>query len=258
MVKYGLFLSGILLLPLASWAQDEDASVNFVGGISIGYTGLDFDAKLDSTPTFPSLVFTGTASYESYYINLSYADSLGDDTISEEEDVGDARRTDLDLTFGYRWNDSWNIYLGYKDGETDIDFRLRDTTITRNEFYRKDGWFVGTTYRVDLTNAGSLNFNIGYVELDTDNLFLGDIEEDDDDDDSADEAEEFDDLTGRHNGDADGWSYGVSWLVPVNNSLFFNTTFKINKYDETITFDGTKYSADQKLSFFNVGILYLF
>ncbi len=236
-------------------AKADEQTPQLAAGLAFGYTAMDFNAKLDSDPVFPSMVLTGSASWDKFYASLSFADSLGDESISEEEDVGDASRTDLDLTVGYRLTDRWSVYLGYKDSETDIDFRLRDDDLRRDEVYRKDGYFFGTTYTLPLNNAGNLSFNLGYVDLDTDNTFLADVEDDDEEDN---EPLEFDDLSGDQKGDADGLSYGISWTIPVNDQLLFNTTFKVNNYDEEIRFNGQTFDADQTLRFFNVGVLYLF
>ncbi|MBT2970465.1 MAG: hypothetical protein B6D72_09810 [gamma proteobacterium symbiont of Ctena orbiculata] len=253
MRKRWLLAGLICFVSTATWAGAE-SKIDYVGGVAFGYTNLEFDAKLDSSPSFQSLVVSGGLLFDDYYVNLSYADSVGNTTISEEEDSGDAGRSDLDLTLGYRVNDALNLFIGYKDSETDIDFRLRDDETLRREFYRKDGWFAGATYNIPLKSAGTLSLNLGYVDLKTDDKFREDVEEDDDDP----EATEFDDLSGRHKGDADGWSYGVNWLVPVNDRLYINTTFKINDYEEEISFEGETFSADQKLTFFNVGVVYLF
>ncbi|MCU7872504.1 MAG: hypothetical protein KZQ90_07360 [Candidatus Thiodiazotropha sp. (ex Codakia rugifera)] len=252
-MKERLLLVGVIWLISTALCAQENQKVGYMGSVAFGYTNLDFDAKLDSTPSFQSIVVTGGLMFESYYVNLSYADSVGNTSISEEEDVGDAGRTDLDLTFGYRVSDALSVFLGYKDSETDIDFKLRDDDVVRKEYYRKDGWFAGATYNIGLKSAGTLSLSLGYVDLKTDDLFKADVEDDDEPD-----VNDFDDLTGRHKGDADGWSYGINWLVPVNNNLFINTTYKINDYDEEIKFEGKKYSADQKLTFFNVGVIYLF
>ncbi|MET0069853.1 MAG: hypothetical protein ABW096_07405 [Candidatus Thiodiazotropha sp.] len=254
MKKRWLSVVLICFISTASWAGAE-SEIDYVGGIAFGYTNLEFDAKLDSSPSFQSLVLSGGLLFDDYFVNLSYADSVGNTTISEEEDTGDAGRSDLDLTLGYRVNDKLNLFIGYKDSETDIDFKLRDDGTKRREFYRKDGWFAGATYNIPLESAGTLSLNLGYVDLKTDDRFRGDVEEDDDD---PEEATEFDDLSGRHKGDADGWSYGVNWLVPVNDRLYINTTLKINDYEEEIKLEGETFSADQKLTFFNVGVVYLF
>ncbi|MES9971902.1 MAG: hypothetical protein ABW092_17850 [Candidatus Thiodiazotropha sp.] len=253
-MKKRWLLVGLIWLTLAAGQAGAESKIDYVGSVAFGYTDLEFDAKLDSSPSFQSLILSGGLLFDNYFVNLSYADSVGNTTISEEEDTGDAGRTDLDLTLGYRVNDELNVFIGYKDSETDIDFKLRDDGTLRREFYRKDGWFAGATYNLALKNAGTLSFNLGYVDLKTDDQFRADEEDEDDDP----EATEFDDLSGRHSGDADGWSYGVNWLVPVNDRLYINTTFKINDYDQEIRFQGETYSADQKITFFNVGVVYLF
>ncbi|MEW8506182.1 MAG: hypothetical protein AB2598_05720 [Candidatus Thiodiazotropha sp.] len=250
----GWLLVGLIWLAMTAASVKADSNLDYVGGIAFGYTNLDFDAKLDSSPSFQSLVLSGGLLFDDYFVNLSYADSVGNTTISEEEDTGDAGRTDLDLTLGYRVSNDLNVFIGYKDSETDIDFKSRDDGTLRREFYRKDGWFAGASYNIALESAGTLSLSLGYVDLKTDDQFRADEEDDDDDP----EATEFDDLSGRHKGDADGWSYGVNWLVPVNDNLYINTTFKINDYQEEIRFGGETFSADQKLTFFNVGLVYLF
>lgn len=242
----------ILLLSTAAEAQ-PGSSAYYFGGVAFGYTTLEFDAKLDSRPIFGSVAITGGVRLDNYSLVLSYADSASNTSISEEEDIGDAGRSDLDLTLFYPAGDAWNFFVGYKDSETDIDFALRDDTTVRNEFYREEGWFAGVTYQIRLDSAGTLGLSLGYVDLSTDDLFKADTEEVEDGD-----ITDFDDLTGRQKGDADGWSYAINWLVPVNENLFVNTTYKINDYDQEITVDGTTFKADQKLTFFNVGIIYLF
>ncbi len=245
--------AGLLVWASSALGVQAESAPAYFGGVAFGYTTLEFDAKLDSTPSFETLVLTGGARIDDYTLVVSYADSIGNTSISEEEDFGQGKRRDLDLTLFYRLADSWNLFLGYKDSETKIDFTLRDDVIVRPEFYRKDGWFAGVTYNLTLQTAGTLGFSLGYVDLTTDDRFL-----EDEPDPGDPEPTEFDDLTGRQSGDADGWSYGVNWLVPVNNQLYINTTIKINDYDQEITFNGATFSTDQTLKFFNVGVVYLF
>lgn len=245
--------AGIICLVATAPGVQAESTVSYFGGVAFGYTTLDFDTKLDSLPIFESMTVTGGLTLDNYSLNLSYADSVGNSAISEEEDTGEGGRTDLDLILLYRVNAALNIFLGYKDSETKIDFTLRDDVVVRQEFYRKDGWFAGITYNIGLKSAGTLGFSLSYVDLKTNDLFKADVE-----DAGTPVVEEFDDLSGRHKGNADGWSYGINWLVPVNDNLFINTTYKINEYDQDIVFEGTTYSADQKLTFFKVGIIYLF
>jgi len=246
-----LAASTAVLFALAPNARAE-SGVNYLGGVAFGYTTLAFDAKLDSRPSFESVTLTGGVMLDDYSLNLVYSDSISHITFSEEEDVGKGGRSDLDLVLLYRATDALNLFVGYKDSATEIDFALRDSDVLRREFYRTDGWFVGLSYNLRLNRAGSVGLSLSYVDLTTDDLYRADIEADEPD------VVEFDDLTGRHRGSADGWSYAINWLVPVTEQVFINTTYKINDYDNSIVFNGQTFSADQRLTFFNIGVVSLF
>lgn len=262
MYKVNSVVVAVMLCSSSLQAKDDRVSdINIIAGIGVGYTELDFPAKLDSSPTFPSTILTGSLVYQDTYLNLSYAGSISDEDISEEEDIGKATRTDIDLTFGYNLTNEWTVFAGYKDSETDLELSLRDDEgSSRSEFYKKDGFFIGASYSIDLEDSGSLTFSAGYTDLDSDNLFLADIEEEDecDDDCEIDELEEFDDLSGRVSGTADGWSLGISYLVPVNQNMAINVSYKVNDYQEDISVENKVFTADQRLRFFNVGLIYLF
>ncbi len=250
----------VFILCDAAHAQDQD-KIDLIAGIGVGYTELDFPAKLDSSPTFPSAVLSGSVIYRDTYLSLSYADSISEEDISEEEDVGTATRQDIDLTLGYNLTDSLTIFAGYKDSETDLSLSLRDDDgPSRKEFYKKDGLFIGASYSFDLDDAGSLTVTAGYSDLDTDNLFLSDIEEEEECDEEECDVEmgEFDDLSGRLSGKADGWSIGINYLVPVKQNMAVKVSFKINDYQEDIKVEQKTFSADQTLRFFNVSLVYLF
>lgn len=245
----------MLLCPLAMAAESE-SRVSLVGGLALGVTQLEFDDKLDAEPSFTTYTLFGSASLGKPYASVSYADTLGKQNVSEEDELGKATRRDLDLTVGYRVTDTWTLFLGYKDGETDIDFRIRDTDLVQAEYYREDGFYGGATYTWALGRAGSLNFTVAYTRYDSKLRFTAGVDEDDDDD--EDEPLEFDDLEGRHSGDADGFSAGVSWVIPIGRSLAFRTQYRINHYDLEVTAEGQRFNPKQRLSFFDVGLLYAF
>ncbi len=243
-----------LLCPLAG-ADETDGGVDLVAGVALGVTQLDFDAKLDADATFNTYTLFGSAGLGKAYASVSYADTLREQNISEEDEVGEAGRTDIDVTVGYRVSDAWTVFLGYKDGETDIDFRVRDTRIVQDESYREDGFYGGATYTWALGRAGALNFTLAYIYFDSDLRFTQGV---DDDDDDEDEPVEFDDLEGTYSGDARGFSAGVNWVIPLSRSLAFRSQYKINQYDLEVTADGLDFDPKQRLSYFDVGLLYAF
>lgn len=254
--------AAVLLVVFPVAAEEADGGVDLVGGLSVGITQLSFDEALDIDVSFHTYTLFGSASLGKAYASVSYADSLNRENVSEENEIGEATRSDLDLTVGYRLTDAWTFFLGYKDGETDLDLEVRDSTVVQNEYYREDGVYGGATYTRGLGRAGSLNFTLAYVAFDSDLLFAADIEEDDDEEedeeDGQDEPPEFDDLEGRFSSDSNGFSAGVSWVIPVGRNLAFRSQYKIIQYDLEVTGDGMKFEPDQRLSYFDVGLLYAF
>ena len=234
----------------------DEGGVDFVVGLSAASTKLSFDEKLDSDTSFPSYAVFGSMSAGKAYAAVSYFDSIGSENISEEDELGDANRSDLDLTVGYRFTDSWTGFIGYKDGETDIEFRVRDSDIVQNEYYREDGFYAGASYSLRFKNAGALNFTAAYIRFDSDLRFTEGVEGDDDE--GEEEAPEFDDLEGTFSGDADGFSLGVSWVMPLTQHVAFRTLYKINDYQLEVDAEGMRFEPDQRLSYFEIGLLYAF
>lgn len=248
---------GLIFINSANVNANAD-SVDVVGGLSMGYTVVEFPAKLDSEPTYPSYLLSGSASYDQFYVSYAYTGSLTDATISEEEDIGEASRSDQDLSIGYHLNKSVSLFMGYKNSETHVDFRLRDSDTVRDERYQQNGFFAGLSYGYTFKNRSRLNLSLAYVDLKTDNRFLSDIEDDEEESEDESDILEFDDLEGRVSGDAEGYSAGISWIMPLSQSLAFNAAYKVNDYKETIKFEGERYTADSTVTLFTIGLLKVF
>lgn len=247
-----LLFGGFSVLP--SLAADVDVVV----GISLGSTTMEFEEKLDANVGFPSYAVFGSASLGNTFATVTWSDSVGSENISEEDELGDANRTDLDITLGYRFNDNWAVFAGYKDGETDIRFRVRDTDIVQDEFYREDGFYLGGSYSWRFQRAGTLSFSAAYIRFDSDLRFTEGFEEEGEEEEEEEEALEFDDLEGTFSGDADGYSVGVTWVMPLSERLAFRTLFKINSYELEVESEGLRFQPDQEFRYFQIGLLYAF
>ena len=258
-----LRLSLIVLaaLPLTATAQAESFmdGVRIVTGASLGYTDYDFPAKLDHDLGFPSGGLTFAATRNRWQLALNGTWSLQDADVSEEEDVGDASRRDIDLTLGYQVNTNWSAFAGYKSGETKISYISRedeDEGIFNplRERYKQEGPYVGGAYTWRFEKAGSLTLSLAYAFLDATNDFRANT-----DDDEPGEDPEFDDLTGRVTGDTNGFSYGLAWTMPLSGNLLFQTRLKINDYQQDITFEDNKYNnIDETYLSLMVGLAYVF
>ncbi len=250
------------LLSFSAAAHGESFldDTRFVTGLSLGYTNYDFPAKLDHDLGFPSGGLTLAATRNRWQLALNGTFSLQDADVSEEEDVGSASRQDIDLTLGYQINSNWSAFVGYKTGETEIDYVSRedeDAGIFNplKESYEQKGPYVGGAYTWRFEKAGSLTVSLAYAFLDATNEFRANT----DDDDEGPEDPEFDDLTGRVKGDTQGFSYGVTWGMPLSGNLLFQTRFKLNDYQQDITFEGVEYNdIDESFVSLMVGLAYVF
>jgi hypothetical protein len=251
-------MAAVLLGAAASGAaaSDDGLPVAWVTGLSVGVTELSFEEKLDADVSFNTYTLFGSVSLGDAYVSLAFADSLNEQNISEEDEIGEASRTDLDLNLGYRLTDAWTLFLGYKDGETDIDFRVRDSDIVQDEYYREEGFYGGATYSWRLGEAGTVSFTLAYIAFDSDLRFTEGFEDDEEEEDG--EPVEFDDLEGTFAGDAEGFSAGVSWVIPLGERLAFRTQYRINQYDLEVDTDAGRFEPDQRLGYFDVGLLYAF
>ncbi len=262
MLRIAILLIAITALSFAvkpSWAAGGLEDVRFVTGAALGYTNFSFKEKLDQTLTFPSANVTVAATRNRWQVSLNGAFTVKDADVSEEEDVGDASRKDLDLTIGYQINRSWAVFGGYKTGETSIDFRPREADGgmlpgSQSESYEQKGPYIGVSYTLALERAGTLNFSAAYADLRADNDFAANTDEPEDVEDL-----EFDDLTGSVSGDTKGISYAITWTMPLAGNWLFQTRFKYNDYQQDVRFAGRTFSnVDETLHSLHVGLAYVF
>ena len=255
---------GMLWMPMIGYANTTFDNVRFVTGLSLGYSNFSFPEKLDQEINFPSLNVPLTLATEKWQVSANLQTTLSDADISEEEDVGKASRDDIDLTIGYRISNNWTLFGGYRYGDTSIEFTPRDAdsedgllAIT-NETYEQKGPFIGISYSWRFERAGILSFTTAYALLDAKNDFSANID-DDEEEGELDEEIEFDDITGRVTGDTQGFSYSVSWTMPVSSNLVFQTRFKVNDYQQDILFNNMQFDGiDERFTSLHVGLAYVF
>ncbi|MBX2878995.1 MAG: hypothetical protein KTR32_03630 [Granulosicoccus sp.] len=247
----------LLLAGSSSQAAGWFEKVRVIGGVSGGYTTFDFPEKLDHEIHFPSAELVLAATVSQWQLNLSWTNSLLDAELSEEEDTGNATRSDLDFTLGYQLNRQWSIFAGLKDGETKIDFIPREEGISTSESYAQQGPYIGASYSWRFENAGSLNVSLAYAYLDASNIFSANTDNEEGEDEN--EAIEFDDLTGRIDGNTSGFSYSASWTMPLSSSLLYQTRLKVNSYRQDVELSGREFPGiDETLIRLSVGLAYVF
>ena len=241
----------------AAIAQDAQKLPQFTLGVGLGQTELQFREKLDADTTFSSYHMLGGMRIGRFNAALTYADTLSRETISEEDEIGKAERRDVDLTVAWELTDAWTVFVGYKDGETAIDFQVRDEDIRQREHYREDGLYAGIGFRHSFGQAGALSVSLAYVDLDTDLRFSAGFEGDEEDE-EADEPPEFDDLEGDYSGDATGYSAAIGWTLPVGPRTAARLQYKINQYDLEVEAEGERFKPDQRLNFLELTLVHAF
>ena len=267
-------LSAVASLPLLltspiAICQDILANMRVVTGLSLGYSDFSFPEKLDHKISFPSANIPIALTMDNWQLALNASSTLTDADIAEEEDIGKASRKDLDLTLGYRMTKNWSVFAGFKYGKTKMTFVPRDideqdddddeidTVKLSTESYSQKGPFIGASYSWKFEKAGSLSVSLAYAHLDATNNFSANT--DDEEDEDEDEEVEFDDLTGQIRGDTTGFSYGISWTMPLSSNLLFQTRFKINAYQQDIVVNGERFeNIDETFTTLHVGLAYVF
>lgn len=258
--RSSLILVG-LLIPISS-VNAED--IRIVAGLSYGYSTFSFPEKLDHDIGFPSTNLALVATEGRWQIAVNSGVTLEDATISEEEDIGTASRSDLDVTFAYQATSQWAFFTGYKSGETKMRFSARDTedegeVVYINESYSQKGPFIGGSYSLQFEKAGRLSISLAYAFLDATNNFSANTDDNQEDEDEEQEELEFDDLTGTVEGDITGLSYGVTWTMPLSSNLLFQTRLKVNDYQQDIKFEQTHFKdIDENFTTLHVGLAYVF
>lgn len=266
-------LSAISCLPLLltshiAICQDALANMRVVTGLSLGYSDFSFPEKLDHNISFPSANIPIALTMDSWQLSLNASSTLADADIAEEEDIGKASRKDLDLALGFRMTKNWSVFAGFKYGKTEMAFIPRDideededgeeidSVALSDESYSQKGPFIGASYSWKFEKAGSLSVSLAYAYLDASNNFSANT---DDEEEEEEEEDEFDDLKGKVRGDTRGFSYSLSWVMPLSSNLLFQTRFKINDYQQDIVVDGERFeNIDETFTTLHIGLAYVF
>jgi hypothetical protein len=260
-----IFLLLLWLSPSAI-AKSIFNNAKVITGLSLGYSEFSFSEKLDHDISFPTANIPIALSMGDWQLSLNASTSLADADIVEEEDTGKASRKDYDLTLGYRLDNHWSIFTGYKYGKTDMKFNPREIDEEEDgeedesfifestkESYSQEGFFIGVSYSWQFEKAGRLSMSIAYADLNAVNKFSANT-----DDDELEEAAEFDDLTGRVEGDTDGFSYSLSWTMPLSTDLLFQTRLKVNDYQQDIKVNGVRFNnINETFTTLHVGLAYI-
>ena len=142
------------------------------------------DSKIHSTgflgglgATVATGHFFGDIYYQSTLNETVYSSqdlTLPNNSVASYSDV-DAQHSDWAISLGYRINDQWSVFAGYKSGKTEWDQSVRlnrpapDSRVLQdgnfNLEFEQDGPFIGTSYSF-LIGPGALTIKAAYAYLD--------------------------------------------------------------------------------------------
>lgn len=266
-MKFSLsMLSSTTLLCATLFSTHASAELKWrdvfiVPAASFGYSTFNFPKKLDQRITFTNGEFALTTVYKKFLISGNISGSLGNESISEEDDDGNAKRRDIDILAGYQLHKSVNIFAGYKYGRTNISFTNRTTDIQTDDLYRQIGPYLGASYTYPFEKAGKVSFSLAYSNLDALNILHANTEATVDPNacnfETNPTACDLDDFDGKSEGTTKGFSIGVSWSIAVTPRLLYQTKFKTNHYQQSITYKNLTRDGSETFTSLMMGLAYV-
>ena len=248
--------AGLMMLTLMTASQGYGApDLNTYIGLEGGLSTFSFEEKIDQQLVFPMANLTGGIAWERFSLAGTLSGSVTDADVSEEDFTGKATRRDIDVTAGYQILDNINVFIGLKQGTTELDVISRDemNPVSANEEYDQSGFYLGASTGVSV-GEGKLDISLAWADLSSDNRFFADVEVD-----IEPEELEFDDISGANSGESSGFSFSVTWNQPINGDLLFRARFRHNVYDQDVTFMGQTFSGIQEdNTSLSVGVLGVF
>lgn len=233
----------------------KDITLHKFAGIEVGLGTFSFDQKIDTEIVYPVANLTAGVAYDRYNAVLNYSGSISDADVSEEGEIGTASRQDFDLTFAYQISKVFSTFAGYKRGKTELSVTDRASAMSLGEqYFKQTGPFIGFNMNWAIVDAGKLALSIAYADLDADNKFASDS-----DGVEAGESIEFDDIDSTTKGSSQGFSYSLTWTMPIKGNFIFRTKLKVNSYDQDIQFQGNSFNnIHEQSAMLLVGVTHIF
>lgn len=239
--------AGPYMIPVTPFVQAQ-----------FGQKEQEFEQLLDQSLSFYMLRIGAGIVAQNAVISLTTDWSITDADVSEEEETGSADRREYDLSVGYALPAGFTVFGGYKFGETRIDLVSREAIDagapeTFENTFEEAGPYIGGSWEYVFEQAGAVSFSFAYAWLDADNRFGGTVDE-------ADEGDEpeFDDFLGRVRADANGIGLGVRWSKGLTDTLGYYATVRWQRYDQDLSQQGLRVSAQETFTELGMGLTYSF
>ena len=219
-----LMIATLLSSGIAFSASSVDLS--YVGRFSIGCGHFELPSSLNRSIALNMYQFGGAVRYKNVYVAINLSDTLSGNTETDQDNFAvsgysDASRYDRDIVIGFYpefgsfKGQNWSFFLGYKTGRTDIDnVDISFSNLSDSTFYEHRGMFIGAHYSFQFETAGRIALGLAYADLEFENTINNNV-----------------DRLRFSDGSSTGFSYSVSWKIPISGKLSFNSSIKVNDYE---------------------------
>lgn len=201
-----LLFSGLLASTSYSFAGNLSGRVG-ISDVSMAslWSGGEFNSDYTSTNYGVTYAFDN-----GYYVD--YSMRLGEDKGTDILAATNFSRDDFSYTIGKSLGDGLSVFGGMIETEYSLDLNYTELGLIFTETVDYDGLFVGASqvYPLDM---GFLAFSIAYADVDLTLSYSGNFN------------------PGSFNATGDGFSYGVTYVYPLNDNLSVNSEFKQQVYD---------------------------
>jgi hypothetical protein len=243
-------LVSIILLFISSPAAGKDSfwdrlswdQLSFSTAVSLNNKSLEFEVSdnLPVNPIFNTLDIALNSVVDKLYLSLSYGTSIDNASISSDQADLEFSRTDLNITAGYRFNESLSVFGGFLSGETQVEFidvAEIPAVVFFNEELTESGPFIGINYDYPM-RTGNISGSIAFARLEGEDKLTDDRGSNSD----------F--------GSTSGFSFGAKWSADFQKTLSYFVSVKRNQF--RFGSDGSGFKLDENFTIFSIGVMKYF
>lgn len=217
-----------------------DYSLEFDGTIPIPLLG-NADQRVENQFFFDMSTIKGglVVAYGDLFVNSFYRGTSEDSDLqilpSGISIKWSGKREDMSISVGYKILDAVTIFAGYRESET-----KGSGTGNSNYSFEQDGFFLGASYYLGLTDTGGLNFSFGNAWLDSE------LKED-----------VFNIAFPDASGDGAGIKFGVAWRDSINENWSYTISAEHFRYDHDMEVGDTgSVDVDEIETSYSAGLIY--
>lgn len=251
-----VLLLALWLLPGYVFAGPYTVKVSPSLQLQLGQKEQRFEQFLDQDLSFYMVRLGGGLAIERWFVNLALDWSLNQARVSEEEERGQARRREFDISLGYPLSRQFTLFSGYKFGQTKLRLRSREdaasapTAAYQNRF-EEAGPYLGLAWAQSLTQDAQLSLSLAYGWLQAENIINAPVEQSE----PGDEPE-FDDLRGRLKADSRGFGLGLNWSLRLNARLLYQAGLRWQRYQQRVGDAASRFNVQETFSEIGMGLRY--